>query len=82
MLKITLVGHDDDRKRILALGAKNLPVESANFLERIAGGDGVDEEKTFTGTHNSVESEQQASSAAKNHLLIFFLTSYVKDVKH
>jgi hypothetical protein len=70
----------------LVLDAKNLLVESANFLERIAGGDGVDEEKTFTGAHvllahSSVESEWQASSAAKCHLPIFFLTSGVKDVK-
>jgi len=70
ILKITLVGHDDDRKRILILDAKNLLVESANFLERIAGGDGVDEEKTFTGAHVLLA-----------HSSIFLLTSGIKDVK-
>lgn len=86
ILKITLVGHDDDRKRILVLDAKNLLVESANFLERIAGGNGVDEEKTFTSAHvllahSSVGGEWQASSAVKYHLPVFFLTGSVKDVK-
>jgi hypothetical protein len=51
ILKITLVGHDDDRERVLVLDAKNLLVERADLLERIAGGDGVNEEETFTGAH-------------------------------
>jgi hypothetical protein len=51
ILKITLVGHDDDRERVLVLDAKNLLVERADLLERITGGDGVNEEETFTGAH-------------------------------
>lgn len=70
ILKITLVSHDNDRERILVLHAENLLMESANFLERIAGGDGVNEEESFTGAHVLLA-----------HSSVFLLTSGVKDVE-
>lgn len=61
-------------------------MESANFLERVAGGDRVYEEKTFTGAHvllahSSAGSEWQGPPESKYHTPIFFLASRIKDVK-
>jgi len=86
ILKVTLVGHDNDRERILVFDAENLLVECANFLERVARGDGVNKEKTFSSAHVllahcSAESEWQGLPAAKYHLPVFFLTSRIEYVK-
>jgi hypothetical protein len=86
ILKIALVSHDDDRERILVLDTKNLLMESANFLERITGGDGVNEEEAFTSAHvllahSSVGSEWQGLSAVEYYSPVFLLTSGVEDVE-
>ena len=51
VLQIALVSDDDDWERVLVLHTQNLLVESANFLERIAGSDGVDQEETLSRAH-------------------------------
>lgn len=70
ILKIALVSHDDDRERILVLHTKDLLMESANFLERIAGSDGVNEEEAFTSAH-----------VLFAHCSIFLLAGSVEDVE-
>lgn len=61
-------------------------MESANFLERVAGGDRVNEEEAFTSAHvllahGSVKSERQGLSAVEYHSPVFLLTSGVEDVE-
>ena len=51
VLQIALVSDDDNWERVLVLHTQNLLVESANFLERIAGSDGVDQEETLARAH-------------------------------
>ena len=51
VLQIALVGNDDDGERVLVLYAEDLLVEGANFLERIARSDGVDQEETLARAH-------------------------------
>lgn len=70
ILKIALVSYDDNRERILVLHTKNLLMESANFLERVAGGDRVNEEEAFTSAHVLLA-----------HGSVFLLTSGVEDVE-
>lgn len=70
ILQIALVSHDDDRERILVLHTKNLLMESTNFLERIAGGDRVNQEEAFASAHVLLP-----------HSSIFLLTSGVEDVE-
>lgn len=61
-------------------------MERANFLERIAGGDRVNQEESFTSAHvllahSSVGSERQGLLAAEYYSPIFLLTSGVEDVE-
>jgi len=51
ILQIALVCHNDDREGVSILDAKDLLMERADFLERVARRDGVDEEETFSGSH-------------------------------
>lgn len=50
-LEVTFVCDDNDGERILVLHAQNLLVERADFLERVARGDRVDEQEAFAGPH-------------------------------
>jgi hypothetical protein len=61
-------------------------MESTNFLERIAGGDRVNQEEAFASAHvllphSSVGSERQGLSAAEYYSPIFLLTGGVEDVE-
>jgi len=69
-LKVTLVGDNDDRERILVLYSQDLLVEGADFLERIAGGDRVDEKEALAGSHVLLP-----------HSTIFFLSSRIQHVE-
>ena len=51
VLQVALVGNEDDREAILVLHPQDLLVECADFLERIPGGDGVDEQESLARTH-------------------------------
>ena len=50
-LEIALVADDDYREVVLVLDAQDLLVEGGDFLERVAGGDGVHEQEAFAGSH-------------------------------
>ncbi len=51
VFQITLVRYDDDGEGILVLNTENLLVERADFLEGVAGGDGIHKKETLAGTH-------------------------------
>lgn len=51
ILEIALVGHDNDRERVLVLDSEDLLVERRDFFKRVAGGDRVDEEEALPGAH-------------------------------
>ena len=51
VFQIALVGNDDNWERVLVLHTQDLLVEGANFLKRIAGGDGVDQEEPLSRAH-------------------------------
>ena len=51
VLQVALVGHDNDWERVLVLYTQNLLVEGADFLERVARSDGVDQEEPLARAH-------------------------------
>jgi len=70
VLEVALVGDDDDGERVLVLDAEDLLVESADFFEGVARGDGVDEEEALSGAHVLLA-----------HRAIFFLSGGVEHVE-
>jgi len=51
VLEIALIGDHNDGERVLILHPEDLLVEGADFLEGVAGCDGVDEEEAFACAH-------------------------------
>jgi hypothetical protein len=50
-LEIALVADNDHGEVVLVLDSQNLLLEGGDFLEALAGCDGVDEEETLSGPH-------------------------------
>jgi hypothetical protein len=50
-LEIALVADDNHGEVVLVLDSQNLLLEGGDFLEALAGCDGVDEEETLSGPH-------------------------------
>ena len=51
ILEIALVCNDDDRELIHILYSENLLIEGADFLERVAGSNGVNEQEALARAH-------------------------------
>lgn len=51
ILKIALVRNNDDWELIHVLYSENLLIEGADFLERVAGSNGVDEQEALARAH-------------------------------
>ena len=51
VLKIALVGNEDDGEEVLVLDTENLLVKGRDFLKGVARCDRVDEQETFAGAH-------------------------------
>jgi len=55
VFEIALVGNEDDGEKVLVLDAEDLLVKSRDFLERVAGCDRVDKQKTFSSAQISID---------------------------
>ena len=88
VLEVALVGDNDDWERVLVLDTQNLLVECADFLERIARRDGVDQEEALARAHvllaHSTGGEMVRTRGRRDAYMdipIFFLTRSVQDVE-
>ena len=92
VFKIAFVRNDDNGERVLIFDSEDLLVEGADFLERVARCDRIDEEETFTGAHILLA---HSTVSSKIHLVIacadngiydccapvFFLSCRVQHIK-
>ena len=69
LLQIALVADQDDGEIVLVLDAQYLLLEGEDFLEGLFGGDGVDEQEAFSGSH-----------VLLSHGGVFFLAGGIEDV--
>jgi len=76
ILQIALVGNDDNRESILILDPKDLLVERADFLKRVARRDRVDEEEAFTSTHVLF-----THSSVNKRLVYFYASEWKKNAR-
>jgi len=51
VLQVTLVGHNNNRERVLVLYSEDLLVEGADLFEGVAGCNGVHEEESLASSH-------------------------------
>lgn len=70
VLQIALVANDNHGEVVLVLDPENLLLESGNFLEALAGVDGVDEQETLAGPH-----------VLLSHGRVFLLTGGIEDIE-
>jgi len=70
IFEIALVGNNNDGEGVNVLDSEDLLVESADFLERVAGCDGVDEQEPFACAH-----------VLLTHRSVFFLPSGIQYVQ-
>lgn len=69
-LKIALVADDDHGEVVLVLDSQDLLLECGDFLEALAGGDGVDKQETLACAH-----------VLLSHGAVLFLASGIENIE-
>lgn len=69
-LEIALVADDDHGEVVLVLDSQDLLLECGDFLEALAGGDGVDEQETLACAH-----------VLLTHGTVLFLAGGIEDIE-
>lgn len=87
VLKIGLVGDDNDRERVLVFDTENLLVEGGDFLKRASGRNRVNKQEALSGTHvlfphrAVVFQSRRPRQITRLNEPIFFLTCSIKNIQ-